>query len=177
MPDPVGARDLARELGCSVASVTNWRTSGAPHTVGPRGALYDLDQVRQWLRENLPSSPYGVEPNPCDPGLPSTLRASPGEGETSAATEAESLTQAKARKERALATLREYDVRLAEGELLEAQDVKDAWSALLHTYRLRTRALADQLADRIANKPRNDVHQLLREEVDKLLNAIADQPF
>jgi phage terminase Nu1 subunit (DNA packaging protein) len=45
------AKELADKIGCSLAGVRKWTLEGMPYEPAGRLRFYDLQSVRNWLRE------------------------------------------------------------------------------------------------------------------------------
>jgi hypothetical protein len=83
-----------------------------------------------------------------------------------------SATEARRRKELALARLREMEVAQKAGLLLPASDVRSTWAERLGALKDRILILPDRLAARLANRPEAEVRAILRDELEEALRAI-----
>lgn len=83
-----------------------------------------------------------------------------------------SATEARRRKEVALARLREMEVAQKAGLLLPASDVRATWAEQLGALKDRVLILPDRLAARLANRPETEVRTILRDELEQALRAI-----
>jgi len=88
-----------------------------------------------------------------------------------------SATEARRRKECALAELREMERDQKRGALLPAAAVRKVWAERLGALKDRVLMLPDRLAARLANRAETDVRAVLRDELENCLRAIhADTP-
>lgn len=83
-----------------------------------------------------------------------------------------SATEARRRKEVALARLREMDAAQRAGILLLAADVRNTWAERLGALKDRILILPDRLGARLANRPEAEVRAILRDELEQCLRGI-----
>jgi hypothetical protein len=83
-----------------------------------------------------------------------------------------STTEARRRKEVALARLREMEAAQRAGVLLFAADVRKVWAERLGALKDRILILPDRLAARLANRPEVEVRAILRDELEECLRGI-----
>ena len=83
-----------------------------------------------------------------------------------------STTEARRRKEVALAELREMEAAQRAGELLPAAGVRQTWAAGLAALKDRILILPDRLAARLAHRPESEVRAILRDELEECLRGI-----
>ena len=83
-----------------------------------------------------------------------------------------SATEARRRKEVALAELREMEAAQRAGALLLAVDVRKTWAAGLAALRDRILTLPDRLAARLAHRQEAEVRAVLRDELEGCLRGI-----
>lgn len=83
-----------------------------------------------------------------------------------------STTEARRRKEVALAELRELEVRQRRGELLEAASVQRQWAGGLAVLRDRLLSLPDRLGAILAGRGEVEVRVLLRDALEEALRGI-----
>jgi len=83
-----------------------------------------------------------------------------------------STTEARRRKEVALARLREMEAAQRAGVLLFAADVRKVWAERLGALKDRVLILPDRLAARLANRPEAEVRAILRDELEECLRGI-----
>lgn len=85
------------------------------------------------------------------------------------------LIAARADKERALASLRQQEVRIQEGRLLDADEVRATWSHSFLVLRDRIRAVAHQAAPLVLGlQTVQEVAATLGEALDNALRGLAD---
>ena len=138
---------LATRLSVSTKSVSDWVRKGCPHTRTTRGGyVFRLRQVQAWRAANL-SSPLS----------PSNT-----------------LSEARRRKETALAELRELDVRVRKGELVERAAVEKRFFAMVRTSRDLLQNIPDRLAGVLAAETdQARIHALLTQEIRQALEALS----
>src|SRR5215472_4784590 len=91
---------LARQFKVSIKTIDAWLLKGCPHTRTKTGQyVFDRKQVATWRAETMPT------------------RAKPSM----------SYSEARARKEAALAGLRELQLKVRQGELVEQSKVNNIW--------------------------------------------------
>jgi hypothetical protein len=83
-----------------------------------------------------------------------------------------STTEARRRKEVALAELRELEVRQRRGELLEAAEVQKQWAAGLASLRDRLLSLPDRLGAVLAGRDEVEARAILRDALEEALRGI-----
>lgn len=83
-----------------------------------------------------------------------------------------SATEARRRKEVALAELREMEVAQRARALLPAAEVRQTWAEGLAVIRDRILMLPDRLAARLAHRPEAEVRAVLRDELEECLRGI-----
>jgi hypothetical protein len=83
-----------------------------------------------------------------------------------------STTEARRRKEVALARLREMEAAQRAGMLLVAAEVRKTWAEGLSALKDRILILPDRLAARLANRPEDEVRAILRDELEECLRGI-----
>lgn len=153
----IRATKAAKELGLTAATLTRYAKQGCPHKADHRGRMYDVDDVREWMKEN------GIS------GKPGTQKKCPSEN-------ANAMEEAKLRKEQANALSIEIRNRKAMGELIEASEAK----ALTVRLALVTRTAMIQLAANIApqlvgltaQEIEEDLEEKIREELDRVADGI-----
>jgi hypothetical protein len=80
-------------------------------------------------------------------------------------------------KEQALARLRQLQTGQLEGRLLDRYLVEATWATAFSSLRDRALALSDRIAQRGANRPAEELRQIVTEEVRDLLDAVASGRF
>lgn len=83
-----------------------------------------------------------------------------------------STTEARRRKEVALATRREIELAVMEGQLLRAADVEEHWAAAVVRIRQAVLAIPSKCASQFAD-PRQ-AERVIRQECETALRSIAD---
>lgn len=83
-----------------------------------------------------------------------------------------SQTEARRRKELALAEIREMERDQKRGSLLPATEVRKVWADRLGALKDRVLMLPDRLAARLANRPEAEVRGVLRDEIEECLRGI-----
>ena len=83
-----------------------------------------------------------------------------------------STTEARRRKEVALAELRELEVRQRRGELLEAAEVQKQWAHGLASLRDRLLSLPDRLGAVLAGRGEVQARAILRNALEEALRGI-----
>ena len=83
-----------------------------------------------------------------------------------------SATEARRRKELALAEIREMERDKLRGALLPAAEVRKVWADRLAALKDRVLMLPDRLAARLANRPEAEVRAILRDELEECLRGI-----
>lgn len=141
---------LAKHYGVTLNTVTAWLSKALPHIRGIDGRYcFDLKQVQRWRVENL---------SRCRPGP---------------AASATSYSAARARKETALASLRELQLKLKQGELLEKWKVEKDAFRIGRIIRDSFLVLPDRLAGILASETdQRTVHDLLVREIRTVLEAL-----
>jgi hypothetical protein len=81
---------------------------------------------------------------------------------------------AKARKETALAALRELDLARRRGEMIPRTAVIDTWARAFLVVRGRLLALPSKIAGEAANQDAHRVHEIVKREVYAALTEIAN---
>ena len=138
---------LATRLSVSTKSVSDWVRKGCPHTRTTCGVyVFSLRKVQQWRAENLSS------------------RLSPSN----------TLSEARRRKETALAELRELDVRVRRGTLVERAAVEKRVFANIRASRDLLQNIPDRLAGVLAAETdQARIHALLTQEIRQALEALS----
>lgn len=146
---------FAEAMGVSKAMVTKYVRKGLPLT--PEGRI-DLAAGRAWVEANIDRLPASARGG----------RAARGAGKLG-----ETLTAARARKESALASLHELELRLRRGELLEAGQVEAAWTKHILAARERLLGLPGKLAPRVLGKTDViEIQEAIRREIYHSLTAL-----
>ncbi len=84
-------------------------------------------------------------------------------------------TEARRRKEVALAELRELELRQRKGELLAASDVRDKWVTILTAVKTAVLRMPDKLAPQMAAAADvREAHAILVAECEALLRGLSD---
>lgn len=83
-----------------------------------------------------------------------------------------SATEARRRKELALAEIREMERDQKRGSLLPAAEVRKVWAERLGALKDRVLMLPDRLSARLANRPETEVRGVLRDELEECLRGI-----
>lgn len=143
---------LAKRFRVSIKSIDNWVVAGCPCRRGPRGQyIFDLKAVQAWRREMLP---------------PRT-KSSGGAVVSYAAS--------RARKEAALAGLRELQLQQRRGELVELIVVQNDFFRFARNARDRMQNLPARLSGILAaSSDQEEIFQLLTREIDQALEEVAN---
>lgn len=159
-PAALSQKDAASRLGITPRQLRRLDDSGIPRT---DDGTYPWPRVRDWYLEFKQRE-----------AIDRTLGGSTN-GNSSKAYYA-----ARARKEAALADLREMEVQERRGELLHIDDLEELVAAPLDRLRTQLLALPGTLAPRLADRelPIGEVATLLRDEIYLFLEDLsADIPF
>jgi phage terminase Nu1 subunit (DNA packaging protein) len=146
-------RGLARQYKVSTNTIASWLSKGLPHIRRTDGSYhFDRTEVRRWRAENLATRP------------------APAQG----GAHARSYIAGRARKETALAELRELELRRQKGELVPQASVdKEAFETgrIVRDALLR---MPDRLAGLFAAEtdPRK-IHALMTKEIRQVLEALS----
>lgn len=145
---PLTRAQLAKAHGVGPQMVSRWVKLGLPRR--PDG-LYDPKVATNWLRQNIT-------------------------GRDGSSPASDSLTAARGRKEAALASMRELELKTRRGELIEAADVEREWSAAIAGARERLLQMPEQICERVAveSDPRVCA-ELIRKEVYRALTELSKQ--
>jgi hypothetical protein len=139
----ISKAELAAELKLSRGRITQLIGEGLP--TRPDGRLNRGEAVR-WYRQNFPKGPLKTGPKPkvegADASSPSTPRA---RGDNS-----ESFMVARARKETALANMREIEAKRMSGEFVALADVQLRLQDLILAARKRLLSMGARLAPELA---------------------------
>lgn len=166
---------VARELGVTPGRVTQMIARGMP--ARPDGRL-DLERCRKWYRDNVtPRVKPAGEPQhstttaveKCDTAVKEDVTRPADDGTP------EGFLVARARREAALASLRELDLAKQRGELVPVADVENEWCRICATVRNRILLLPDKLAPRVAVL--SDVlecREAIRREIYEALTALSE---
>jgi phage terminase Nu1 subunit (DNA packaging protein) len=145
---------LAIRCHVSLNTVAAWLSKGCPHTKGKAGQyIFDLKAVQHWRKQAMPAKPTT----------------------TPAATDI-SYSAARARKETALAGLRELQLRQREGELIEVVEV----SHRLFTLHRQIRQALQNIPARVsggcaAAKDQHAIFAILTKEIHQALQELTDE--
>lgn len=140
---------LATRLGVSAKTVASWVRKGCPGTRSKTGTYaFNLKQVTQWREQNLAPRPSSTAPS--------------------------SYHEARARKEAALAELRELQLRVRKGELVE----KVAVEKVMFDRARRARDRMDNIPPRVsgicaAETSQDKIFALLTKEIRQALEDLS----
>lgn len=152
-PRKTSLRSIARALGVSLSALQTARDSGRVTITDPP----NIDALRaQWVASTNAQGP-----------APLAARGAP------APVEAESLASSKARKEAALADLRELELARERGELVPVKDVRRAWVDHITAARSRLLALPTRLRGEVpemGTKGFEVATQVVRDVLTELAN-------
>src|ERR1035441_9891254 len=97
-------------------------------------------------------------------------KASTSQGET--------YPEAQARKESALADLREMEAAERRGDLLDAEETHQAWAAMVMAFRAKALVIGEELADRLAVAAGDPVkcRELIDDKVYQALTELSQYP-
>ena len=143
---------LAKRFKVSVKTVDSWALKGCPCRRGPLGQyIFDLKAVEAWRRDNLPAR----------------KKASGG---------ALSYSAARARKETALAGLRELQLRERTGELVEVAAVGAAAFRKARVVRDRLQNIPARCSGILAaESDQMKVFEILTREIDEALEGLVNE--
>lgn len=160
-PTSLSQKDAAEQLGISTRQLRNLDESGVPRTAD---GDYPWPEVRDWYVEFKQRE-----------AVERTMGGN-GNGNSTAA----AYYAARARKEAALADLREMEVQERRGHLLHIDDLVELFSAPLDRLRAQLLALPGTVAPKLADRelPIGEIATVLRDEVHHFLDSLADDiPF
>lgn len=140
---------LAKRFKVSIKSIDAWVLKGCPCRRGPLGQyIFDLKAVEAWRRDNLPAR----------------KKASGG---------ALSYSAARARKETALAGLRELQLRQRMGEVVELADVQQANFAVGRRIRDGVENLPPRLSGIFSSMTdQSEIFELFSREIQQCLESL-----
>jgi phage terminase Nu1 subunit (DNA packaging protein) len=146
-------RGLAAALECDIRTISKWQDDGMPCAQRGRGgrpSRFNVAQCRAWLEaRRLATAQTHVD-----------------------------LALERARKERAQAQLAEQTYRARAGELLEREDVRRTWAAVVVAIRTKLLALPVTLADKVHRAALLEgavgVERVLEAEIRNVLVELAE---
>jgi len=162
----VSKSEIAKELRLSKGRITQLIAQGLP--VRTDGKL-DREKAREWYEKNIRLT---AKPERND----SPVLAPPAEPSEAADGEAgpEDFFASRARKERALADLRQMEAAQKRGDLLPTADVEAAWSEMVISARAILLGLPARLAQKMAlETDRVNVEEILRDEIYRALSELS----
>lgn len=144
--------DLATELGVHPESVGRYVRMGAPHTKTSKGHLYDVAEFRGWMAEN---------------GL--TGR----EGRPSETPDSPDLEKARLRKENALASKYELQVKRERAELVPIEDVKQWIGERVAAAKNRLVGLGASVTPHLEGRDTAERQAIIDDRVTEILTELA----
>jgi phage terminase Nu1 subunit (DNA packaging protein) len=152
----ISKKDFADAMGVSKAMVTKYVRKGLPVT--PHGAI-DLASGREWVEKNIDR-------------LPPAAHGSRKKDKTDRS--GEDLTMARTRKESALASLHELELRLRENELAEVSDIAAVWESLVSAAQNRMLGLASKLARMLTTGDVQERQEIIEREIRSALSSLTE---
>jgi phage terminase Nu1 subunit (DNA packaging protein) len=141
---------LAAACQVSVVTVSSWVSKGCPHSTGKGGRnRFDLKQVRRWRKDSLIARPTPTAAAP-------------------------SYSEARARKESALASLRELQLQERTGELVRRDAVSKAVFASNRAIRDQFMNLPARVSGLVAAETnQHKCFEILANEVRQILEDLS----
>ena len=137
---------LAKQFKVSVTTINAWLVKGCPHTRGKNGCYqFDRKQIETWRAETMPTR----------------------------AKLSMSYSEARARKEAALAGLRELQLKQRQGELVEQSKVDSDWFKIGRQTRDGLFNIPDRVCAICASETDQfKIHTLLTTEITQALESL-----
>jgi phage terminase Nu1 subunit (DNA packaging protein) len=152
----VSKKDFADAMGVSKAMVTKYVHKGLPVT--PQG-MVDLAPGREWVEANIDR-------------LPSKARGKRGKERTDRS--GEDLTEARTRKESALASLHELELRLRENELAEVSDIAEVWNSIVSATQNRFLGMPSKTARLVVGRDVQECQEIIDREIRSALSSLTE---
>jgi hypothetical protein len=174
--EKINTTELARRLGISRQRVNELSRKGKL-TRGPDGK-WDPDKAHAELGRTLDSqqerrAKVETPRSKVERGFP--LREPDPDGLPMTGSTHEMFNRARAAKEIAIAKERQLDLRLRQGELLEASEVERVWTEALTSFKNRLLSLPDKLAPKMAACSNVlECRAIMDQEVRKVLSALSE---
>ena len=183
----LNANDLAAALGVSRKTITRYVRAGCPstrigtHRTAPHAFL--LEEVKAWMRDTARTGEggrpaEGTEPRrskrdarPAKPKAPRDKAVD--ELEEEGPDTVELVRRVNLRIKELEVTKRERLEREAAGETLPRAAVFRAWDGQIEIVRARFRSLPDRLAQECQGKTYDDMHDIIKRELDATLVAFS----
>jgi hypothetical protein len=168
--------EVLAAFGIPRATIQRWVAADCPHDKGPEGNLFDLEEVREWMRR---AGRAGTRGRPSELDTLEREIAAAGD-EADGADDAEFAAKAKRamvlarlRKEIALASRYERENREREKQLLELDEVERGRLERIAFVKAGLLALPGKLAARLATREAREIEVLLEEAVTDLLTEFS----
>lgn len=144
-------QELSRKFDVSLTTISNWLAEGMPYIrKGGRGQVYDFDvkKVEGWVNKyKLPASTNDM-----------------------------SYAEARRRRESALAAIKELDLQLKQGRLINTEKAQKEWQRVLSIIRNRLLGLPTKLTPVVygCGSP-GEVFTLLKKEIHHVLDELGSR--
>jgi phage terminase Nu1 subunit (DNA packaging protein) len=132
--DMLTSTELMKELDVSERTLVRWKREGCPHIPTSSGYMWDLDKVKEWMVSSERTGGLG-RPNSEEGSVDPKLK--------------DMVTQARLRKEMALAAKHEFQLSLAKKEVIPAEEVKNERLARIAIVKAQLLSLPGKLAPRL----------------------------